>query len=103
MMRRILSAAVLIAICGARVRADTCVVIGSIEQDAPFPVPGDVVRIRMILGTGSILGGTRLIVNRLRFDLDCRVGTDLRLPAAACCERDRDDYRCEERYSSFHF
>jgi len=36
-----------------------------------FPRPGDVVRVRLTLGTGSIQGGTKLTVNRLRFDLDC--------------------------------
>src|ERR1044071_4965591 len=36
-----------------------------------FAVPGDVVRVKLSLGTGSIQGGTKLTVNRVRFELDC--------------------------------
>ena len=35
-----------------------------------FPRPGDVVRVRLTLGTGSIQGGTKLTVNRLTYALD---------------------------------
>src|SRR5947208_1638706 len=45
-----------------------------------FPRPGDVVRVRLTLGTGSIQGGTKLTVNRLRFDLDCNSNFALGIP-----------------------
>src|SRR5438445_9264011 len=45
-----------------------------------FALPGDVVRVRLTLGTGSIDGGTELIVNRLRFDLDCDANFTLGIP-----------------------
>ncbi|TMA50288.1 MAG: hypothetical protein E6J83_00555, partial [Deltaproteobacteria bacterium] len=45
-----------------------------------FPRPGDVVRVRLTLGTGSIQGGTKLTVNRLRFDLDCDSNFTLGIP-----------------------
>src|SRR5207237_2882162 len=45
-----------------------------------FARPGDVVRVRLTLGTGSIQGGTKLTVNRLRFDLDCNSNFTLGIP-----------------------
>jgi hypothetical protein len=36
-----------------------------------FALPGDVLRVRLTVGTQSISGGTTLTINRLRFDLDC--------------------------------
>ena len=45
-----------------------------------FVIPGDVVRVRLTLGTGSIQGGTKLTVNRVRFDLDCDSGFPLVTP-----------------------
>src|SRR3989449_8290283 len=45
-----------------------------------FVLPGDVVRVKLTLGTGSIKGGTKLNVNRLRFDLDCNDNFTLGLP-----------------------
>ena len=45
-----------------------------------FTVPGDVVRVRLSLGTGSIQGGTKLTVNRVRFDLDCNDNFSLGIP-----------------------
>ena len=45
-----------------------------------FVIPGDVVRVRLTLGTGSIQGGTKLTVNRVRFDLDCNSGFPLVTP-----------------------
>jgi hypothetical protein len=45
-----------------------------------FPLPGDVVRVRLTLGTASITGGTELAINRLRFDLDCNSNFALGLP-----------------------
>jgi len=45
-----------------------------------FALPGDVVRVKLTLGTGSIQGGTKLNVNRLRFDLDCDSNFTLGIP-----------------------
>src|SRR5207249_11901753 len=45
-----------------------------------FALPGDVVRVKLTLGTGSIQGGTKLTVNRLRFDLDCNSNFTLGVP-----------------------
>src|SRR5437879_5613045 len=45
-----------------------------------FALPGDVVRVKLTLGTGSIQGGTKLNVDRLRFDLDCNSGMTLGIP-----------------------
>src|SRR5438093_54228 len=45
-----------------------------------FALPGDVVRVKLTLGTGSIQGGTKLNVNRLRFDLDCDSNFTLGVP-----------------------
>src|SRR5947209_19990145 len=45
-----------------------------------FALPGDVVRVKLTLGTGSITGGTKLNVNRLRFDLDCDSSMTLGIP-----------------------
>src|SRR5438128_5074 len=45
-----------------------------------FALPGDVVRVKLTLGTGSIQGGTKLNVNRLRFDLDCNSNFTLGIP-----------------------
>src|SRR5215470_16988054 len=54
--------------------ANTCNGLFTIDYVPPspnFPVPGDIVRVRLTLGTGSVVGGTELTINRLRFDLDC--------------------------------
>src|SRR5438128_2711389 len=45
-----------------------------------FGTPGDIMRVRLTLGTGSIQGGTKLTVNRLRFDLDCNSDFTLGIP-----------------------
>src|SRR5438093_257155 len=45
-----------------------------------FALPGDTVRVRLTLGTGSIQGGTELTVNRLRFYLDCNSDLGLAVP-----------------------
>ena len=45
-----------------------------------FALPGDTVRVRLTLGTGSIQGGTELSVNRLRFYLDCNGDFGLAVP-----------------------
>src|SRR5262249_37419224 len=62
--------------------ANTCNGIFTIDYVAgpEFAVPGDVVRVRLTLGTGSIQGGTNLRIHRLRFDLDCNNNFPLGLP-----------------------
>src|SRR5512146_3085783 len=40
---------------------------------------GDVVTVRLTLSTASITGGTKVTINRLRFDLDCDSGSALGL------------------------
>jgi hypothetical protein len=45
-----------------------------------FALPGDVVRVRLTLGTGSIDGGSTLTIQRLKFDLDCDASFALGLP-----------------------
>ncbi len=45
-----------------------------------FSIPGDTIRVQLTLGTGSIQGGTKLNVNRVRFDLDCNSGFALGVP-----------------------
>src|SRR5262245_59040278 len=45
-----------------------------------FAIPGDIIRVRLTLGSGSIQGGTKLNINRLRFDLDCNANFALGLP-----------------------
>ena len=64
------------------VAARTCNGLLTIDYVAGpnFPRPGDVVRVRLTLGTGSIQGGTKLTVNRLRFDLDCNSNFTLGIP-----------------------
>ena len=36
-----------------------------------FAIPGDVIRVQLELGTGSIQSGTQMSLNRVRFELDC--------------------------------
>src|SRR5439155_2141270 len=64
------------------VAARTCNGLLTIDYVAGpnFAIPGDVVRVRLTLGTGSIQGGTKLTVNRLRFDLDCNSNFTLGIP-----------------------
>src|SRR5262245_20381841 len=45
-----------------------------------FAVPGDVLRVQLSLGTGSINLGTQLTIQRLRFDLDCNSNFPLSFP-----------------------
>jgi hypothetical protein len=53
-------------------QANTCNGIVTIDYVTGFnfAVPGDILRVRLTLGTGSINGGTQLTINRLRFQLD---------------------------------
>jgi hypothetical protein len=56
--------------------ANTChgFVTAQYLSTSSFHGLGDVVRVRMILGTGTISGGTMLTLARARFDLDCDAG-----------------------------
>src|SRR2546428_12047964 len=86
-MRRILllgllAIAVIAAAPGVARAVNTCNGLITIDYVAgpDFVLPGDVVRVKLTLGTGSIQGGTKLNVNRLRFDLDCNDNFTLGLP-----------------------
>ena len=46
---------------------------------ANFTVPGETVRVQLTVGSGSIIGGTQVQMNRIRFDLDCNSGNPLAL------------------------
>src|SRR4029453_2104243 len=45
-----------------------------------YAVPGDVVTVRISFGTGSINLGTKLTIQRVRFDLDCNSNFPLAFP-----------------------
>jgi hypothetical protein len=45
-----------------------------------FAIPGDVLRVRLTIGTASIQGGTQMTINRVRFDLDCNDNFALGVP-----------------------
>jgi hypothetical protein len=45
-----------------------------------YAVPGDIVRVKLSLGTGSINLGTQLSIQRIRFDLDCNSNFPLTFP-----------------------
>src|SRR5437870_915534 len=85
-MTRWLSAAVTMlgVVVGAPVLglANTCNGLLTIDYvgGPNFALPGDVMRVRLTLATGSIQGGTQLTVNRLRFDLDCDSNFALGVP-----------------------
>src|SRR5262245_44687931 len=63
-------------------QAQTCNGLVSVDYvtGPNYAVPGDVLRVRLTLGTGSINGGTQLTIQRLRFDLDCNSNFALGLP-----------------------
>ena len=45
-----------------------------------FALPGDVLRVQLTLGTGSITNGTKLMLSRIRFDMDCNDNFALGVP-----------------------
>ncbi len=45
-----------------------------------FALPGDVYRVSLGVGTGSITGGTQMMINRVRFALDCSTAGSLGIP-----------------------
>src|SRR5437867_69266 len=63
-------------------RGNTCNGLLTIDYvgGPAFPFPGDVVRVRLTLGTGSINGGTKLVMTKVRFSLDCDDNFALTLP-----------------------
>ena len=74
MMWRVLGLQGAMVVFAARaLAANTCGGFLSVDYSAAheFSLPGDVVRVRLTFGAGSINGGTKLTVNRVRFDLDC--------------------------------
>src|SRR5207244_6634105 len=78
----LLAIAVSAAAPGVAHAVNTCNGLITIDYVAgpDFALPGDVVRVKLTLGTGSIQGGTKLNVNRLRFDLDCDSNFTLGIP-----------------------
>ncbi len=66
----------------AHAQAQTCNGLTTIDyvSGPNFAVPGDVLRVRITLGTGSINGGTQLTIQRLKFELDCNSNFALGLP-----------------------
>ncbi len=83
-LRRTLIAVALALALPAHVfaQANTCNGIVTIDYVTGFnfAVPGDILRVRLTLGTASINGGTQLTIQRLRFDLDCDSNSPLGLP-----------------------
>jgi parallel beta-helix repeat protein len=61
--------------------ANTCNAFLEIGYGAmqPFSLPGDTVRVAITLGSGSVQGGSQVVVNRVRFDLDCDADSPLGL------------------------
>src|SRR5947209_7477692 len=79
----LLAVAVVAAAPGVAHAVNTCnglITIDYIPPTPDFALPGDVVRVKLTLATGSIQGGTKLTVNRVRFDLDCDSNFTLGLP-----------------------
>ena len=61
---------------------NTCNGLFSIDyvSGPAFAIPGDILRVRLTIGTASIQGGTQMSVNRVRFDLDCNDNFALGVP-----------------------
>ena len=59
--------------------ANTCNTFISFDYPtaSPFTIPGDTVRIRLTVGSGTINGGTEVNINRVRMDLDCDADSPL--------------------------
>ena len=85
LVARIVAAAIILGVAGfapAVAHGATCNGLFTIDYvgGPSFALPGDTVRVRLTLGTGSIQGGTELTVNRLRFYLDCNSDLGLAVP-----------------------
>jgi hypothetical protein len=63
-------------------QADTCNGLVTVDyiSGPNFAVVGDVLRVQLNLGTGSITGGTHVTIQRLKFNLDCNDNFPLGLP-----------------------
>jgi hypothetical protein len=48
-----------------------------LEPADTFNGPGDILRVSLELGTGSITGGTMVTINKIRFDMDCNSNNPL--------------------------
>src|SRR5438876_10951773 len=80
LVARLLSATAILAGLGPAVAgAATCNGLITIDYvgGPAFALPGDTVRVRLTLGTGSIQDGTLLTLDRVRFDLDCNSDSTL--------------------------
>jgi len=80
LVARLLSAtAILAGLAPAVAGAATCNGLITIDYvgGPAFALPGDTVRVRLTLGTGSIQDGTLLTLDRVRFDLDCNSDSTL--------------------------
>jgi hypothetical protein len=66
----------------AATAANTCNAFLSIDYPSgpTFAQPGDIYRVGLEIGTGSINGGTQMQINRVRFQLDCNSGSALGTP-----------------------
>jgi hypothetical protein len=62
--------------------ANTCNAFLSIDYPSGpnFALPGDIYRVALEIGTGSINGGTQMQINRVRFQLDCSSAGTLGTP-----------------------
>jgi hypothetical protein len=62
--------------------ANTCNAFLSIDYPSgpDFALPGNVYRVGLEIGTGSITGGTQMQINRVRFELDCSSAGSLGIP-----------------------
>jgi hypothetical protein len=83
-LRQVLTVAAMAALLPAMAWAQALTCNGIVTIDYTignnFSVPGDVLRVRLTLGTASITGGTALGIARLRFNLDCDSNDPLGLP-----------------------
>src|SRR2546427_10898148 len=77
-----LAMAVIATAPGVARGANTCNGLFTIDYVAGpnFALPGDIERVRLTLGTGSITNGSKIDITRLRFDLDCNDNFALGVP-----------------------
>ena len=78
-MKRGLIALALAALPSAALADNTCNGFVNIDYVGAPPVSniGDVVRMKLTLGTGNILGGTKLTIDSVELDLDCNANFPL--------------------------
>jgi len=80
--RGLIGFALAVALPAAALANDTCNGLLEINYVNPQPVHvvGDVVRMRISLGTGTIQNGTKLTITSFEVDLDCDGSQPLVLP-----------------------